>query len=50
MSKESPKDLSLEEAEDVIEVLEEAIREARIHANSRAKHILTDALKETDLY
>jgi len=50
MSKEPPKDLSLEEAEDIIETLEEAIREARVHANSRAKHILTDALKETDLY
>jgi ribosomal protein L7/L12 len=50
MSKESLKDLSLEEAKDKIETLEEAIREARIHANSRAKHILSDALKETDLY
>jgi len=50
MSKEPPEDLSLEEAKDIIEALEEAIRESRVHANSRAKHILTDALKETGLY
>jgi len=34
----------------VVDTLEEKIREARVHANSRAKHILTDALKETGLY
>ena len=34
----------------VVDTLEEKIREARVHANSRAKHILAGALKETGLY